>query len=149
MKSLKIFIVIILMMLCLVSCNRAYSPVNRLESLIAELEENSSNYSAEDWSYAIEEYGQIESELAEYSYSEEEVKEIARLKGKCYPYLLRGAAIVTAEGIDDQIDYFENFMEGFGEEIDNQMDYFENAMESYEEKLDNRIDNFENSVDEL
>lgn len=151
MKFQKIIIVVVMIFIgfSLLSCGGAYNPVNRLEGLTEELEENSSYYTADDWSYAIEEYEQIETELAEYSYSEEEMKEIARMRGKCYAFLLQGAAVIAKDGLVDQLDYIENIMAGFEEGVGNQIDNFENTMEDYEEELDNRLEKFENAVDEF
>lgn len=120
MKFQKILVVAVMMSMgfCMLSCGGAYNPVNRLEILVDELEENSSYYTAEDWSYAIEEYEQIETELAEYSYSEEEMKEIARMRGKCYAFLLQGAAVIANDGLVDQMDYLESAMEGFFEVLE-------------------------------
>lgn len=107
-----IAILFLMISFLVISCG-SNGPVKRLERLVTELESSSDNYTVDDWSRAIEKYQQIETDLEKYTYSEEEYKEIARLKGKCYGYLAKGAIVIGKEELGNQIDYINSAIEGF------------------------------------
>jgi len=77
-------IVFFLFALCLVlgSCSSKMDPLSELTVLAEEIDENGSNYTNEDWNHAVQQYEAIEQELDQYTYTDEEQKEIGRLKAK-------------------------------------------------------------------
>lgn len=84
----KVFIAVI-MLLCVVSCDSPQNAVRDLESLLNEIETNYQYYSDEDWDYITMRYDAIEEKLSSYQFTDEELKEIGRMKGKCLGYMTR------------------------------------------------------------
>ena len=68
------------------SCDSSQSAINDLEVLLQEIETNYQTYTEEDWENMSLSYSAIEEELAKHEYTDEELKEIGRLKGKCETY---------------------------------------------------------------
>ena len=83
--ALSLFII-----LCIVSCGGSSDPISRMEALASELENNSTNYT-----------------------SDEELNQLAKLEGKCYAYLVKGAAKMAEDKIDKQAELFNSALEGF------------------------------------
>ena len=59
--------------------------------LTEDVKANYNDYTEEDWKSFTQEYELITQELEEYrdQYSDEEKKEIGRLKGECYVYITK------------------------------------------------------------
>lgn len=74
----------ILLSLVLLSCNPAQMAVNDLRSLVEETEKEYAEYTAEEWEEAIDEFSRISEEMEKHHYTNEELKEIGRLKGQMY-----------------------------------------------------------------
>lgn len=89
MKDLLLILFTFIMLLGFASCDSSQSAIRNLEVLLNEIEENHQSYTKEEWEKVSLSYFAIEEELAKYEYSEEELKEIGRLKGKCMAYLTK------------------------------------------------------------
>lgn len=57
-------------------------PLSELTALSEDIDANGNNYSNEDWNNVIQQYEAIEQEHDQYTYSDEEQKEIGRLKAR-------------------------------------------------------------------
>ena len=83
----KTFIVLffISIIVTTISCNSKQDAISRLETLYEELQQNGDDYTADDWDAVITEMNDIDNYIKQYQsdYSEEEIKEIGRLKGLC------------------------------------------------------------------
>lgn len=77
-----LFIILVCLTALMSSCNSKQSPVNELSDLAEEISENGNNYSDEDWEAAAEQFEGITEELEGYNYSDEEQKEIGKLKAR-------------------------------------------------------------------
>ena len=64
-------------------------------------------------------YSAIEEELAKYEYTDEELKEIGRLKGKCMGYLTKQSLKNLEKQIKDLTKELEGGIEGFLEVLSN------------------------------
>ena len=106
--ALSLFII-----LCIVSCGGSSDPISRMEALASELVNNSTNYTIDDWELAVEEYEQIISEADDWQLSDEELNQLAKLEGKCYAYLVKGAAKMAEDKIDKQAELYNSALEGF------------------------------------
>lgn len=73
------FLFISCCMTIFISCHTKNTPIQDLTELTEEIKSNYNDYSDEDWQAFAEEYQIIEQELEQYS--DEEKKEISRLKG--------------------------------------------------------------------
>ena len=113
MKKIRIILLSFWAVLCVSSCGGGSDPVSRMEALATELEYNSSNYSFEEWELAAEEYEQIISDVENWQLSDEELIQLARLKGKCCGYLVQGASKMAENEIERQSNFFKSALEGF------------------------------------
>lgn len=96
-----------LLFLGFISCDSSQSAVRDLEILLNEIEANHQSYSEEDWENLSLSYSAIEEELAKHEYTDEELKEIGRMKGRCLGYL-------TKQSIKD----IEKRLKDFGKELE-------------------------------
>lgn len=64
-------------------------------------------------------YSAIEKELAKHEYTDEELKEIGRLKGKCMGYLTKQSLKDLEKQIKDLTKELEGGIEGFLEVLSN------------------------------
>lgn len=62
-----------------------------LEHLSEELNDNSSKYSRQDWEDAFVQYQQIIEQIDQYEYTDEELKEIGKLKVRCLKEMSKGS----------------------------------------------------------
>ena len=113
MRTARHLVLSILIILCIVSCGGSSYPISRMEALASELEINSINYTLDDWELAAEEYEQIVADAENWQLSDEELNQLAKLEGKCYAYLVKGAAKMAEDEIDKQTDLFNSALEGF------------------------------------
>lgn len=106
-------------MFIIISCNHAESAVDDLKELIEDIEQNSDNYTKDEWDEKILLYSQMEEELLKYKYTDEELKEIGRLKGKYLGLLTKSNIDDLNEKINDFSKKVEGGIEGFLEIISN------------------------------
>ena len=124
MKHVNIFLIAIICSLLAISCNNAKTSIDELSLLIEDIEENSDNYTDEDWEYVIEEYSLIEQEMENYEYTDEELRDIWRLKG-IFPIKIAKQVLKDyTEDIKDMQLQFEGGLDGIKEEL-NKDDYDE------------------------
>mgnify|MGYP003450679053 FL=1 len=99
------------------SCDSSQSAINDLEVLLQEIETNYQTYTEEDWENMSLSYSAIEEELAKHEYTDEELKEIGRLKGKCMGYLTKQSIKDLEKQIKDLTKELEGGIEGFLEAL--------------------------------
>ena len=99
------------------SCDSSQSAINDLETLLHEIETNHQSYTEEDWENISMSYSAIEEELAKHEYTDEELKEIGRLKGKCMGYLTKQSLKDLEKQIKDLTKELEGGIEGFLEAL--------------------------------
>ena len=101
------------------SCDSSQSAINDLEVLLQEIETNYQTYTEEDWENMSLSYSAIEEELAKHEYTDEELKDIGRLKGKCMGYLTKQSIKDLEKQIKDLTKELEGGIEGFLEVLSN------------------------------
>lgn len=101
------------------SCDSSQSAIKDLETLLHEIESNYQSYTEEDWENMSLSYSAIEEELAKHEYTDEELKEIGRLKGKCIGYLTKQSLNDLEKQIKDLTKELEGGIEGFLEVLSN------------------------------
>lgn len=114
------------------SCSSKQSPINDLEDLAFELKENSEGYSQSDWEKVAVRYSEIEEQMQQYEYTDEELKEIGKLKAQCFKAIVHS----SAKNIKKQMRNFQMQMEGASEEM-------EGAFEEFEDMFEGDINTFE------
>lgn len=113
MKDLLLILFTFIMLLGFASCDSSQSAIRNLEVLLNEIEENHQSYTKEEWEKVSLSYFAIEEELAKYEYSEEELKEIGRLKGKCMAYLTKQSLKDMEKQMKDLTKELEGSVKGF------------------------------------
>lgn len=100
-----------------ISCNSKQDALSRLETLYEELQQNCDEYSADDWDAVIAEMNDIDDVLKQNQsdYSDEEIKEIGRLKGLCLAQIAKSSAHSFKEQLKNVINEAEGLFEGFTE----------------------------------
>lgn len=103
--------------LLLIACHSKNDPMNGLYALTEQLSEDTSDYTEDDWEAIGNQLEMIESEIQQYSdqYTDEEMKEIGRLKGKCVGLIAKKAVNSAAKQIEDASKQAEGMLEGFFE----------------------------------
>lgn len=101
MKNL--FLIIIIFTALCVSCTSKQASIDQLSDLYERLSGDTSEYTNEEWDYLCAQYEQIEIELKKYDkdYTDEELIEIGKLKGKCL-------AQITKHTINDAATQIKN-----------------------------------------
>lgn len=101
------------------ACDSSQTAINDLEMLLHEIETNYQSYTEEDWENISLSYSAIEEELAKHEYTDEELKEIGRLKGKCIGYLTKQSLKDSEKQIEDLTKELEGGIEGFLDVLSN------------------------------
>lgn len=119
MKNLFLTVVTFVMLLGMISCDSSQSAIRDLEVLLNEIEANYQSYSEEDWENMSLSYSAIEEELAKHEYTDEELKEIGRMKGRCLGYLTKQSIKEIEKQLEDFGKELEGSIEGFLEVLSN------------------------------
>lgn len=113
---MKKYIVTLFTSLCLLgmtSCDHKQTAIDELEGFAEELKESSEQYTKEDWNAATEQYQAIETELEQYEFTDEELKEIGKIKARCIKYFSKGSIMM----IGKELKSFRIQLEGAIEEL--------------------------------
>lgn len=130
MKNIKInkglyFLVItfcVSLFLGLSACSTKQGPINDLSDLAEEVQANGSNYSAEEWNLVNEDLEVIESEIEQYKdeYTDEELKEIGRLKGILLAQYTKASVKSITSGVENAMKEAEGLVEGLFDGFSNE-----------------------------
>ena len=114
-KQFTSYLLCTICVLCMIACNSKQTPINSLEELSEELQANASHYTEEDWKTTADELELIESDIEQYKeeYTDEELKEIGRLKGICLVQFTKYSIKSFQNGLEDAMKEMEGIMEGF------------------------------------
>lgn len=115
MKNLLLICLTFIMLIGITSCDSSQSAIKDLGVLLNEIEENYQSYTDEDWETISIAYSAIEEELAKYEYTDEELKEISRLRGKYVGYLTKHSLEDLEKQINEIPKQIEGAIEGFME----------------------------------
>ena len=113
MRHLILVCVSILLIVGLASCNPGQSTINDLESLVIKVEREHETFTEEEWSEVSMTYSEIERVIANYEYSDEQLKEIGRLKGKYLGYQTQHSMNNMEKQIKNAAKEVEGAIEGF------------------------------------
>lgn len=136
MKKLRIFMVVVMIAVFVMACNTSQSAISDLESLVEKVEKNRKEYTEEDWTSVMKEYSTINESLKENEYTEEELKEIGRLKGRYVGLLTKSAMKVAGSQLKTLLKQFEGGMEGLSEELGASSKELEGVAEGLEEEME-------------
>lgn len=125
---MKKYFVLLFACMALISCHTKQSPVDDLRDLSVELQNNSENYDQDDWEKVARKYAKIEQELSQNDYTDEELKEIGRLKGKCVAAIARS----SMKSFGNIMHSYSKQLEGATEELDGLAEEFEEMFKELE-----------------
>ena len=122
MKTLKFCIYLLFCILVFASCENKQTPVKKLEKLDRTLVQQSESFTEQDWENALMEYEQIEEELSRYNYTDEELRQIGKMKGRLLAKISKEYLNKTMDEVDSYLKMFEGALEGFMEELGSALD---------------------------
>ena len=111
------------------SCDKRQSAIDDLESFSEELKENASEYTNEDWEEAGNQYQMLVEQVDQYEYTDEELKEIGKLKAKCF----RSFAKSSAKALKSTMHNFKMQLDGASEEMEDALDEFKDIFDEFNE----------------
>lgn len=109
-KLLLSFILVTLFFSCATQEQRR---IAQLRKFTISLQQDSPNYTEMDWSNSIDEYEQITQSLANGRFTDEERREIGRLKGQCTAVYSQYALQVFESELRGAASELEGALEGF------------------------------------
>ena len=122
MKTLKFCIYLLFCILVFASCENKQTPIKKLEKLDRTLVQQSESFTEQDWENALMEYEQIEQELSRYNYTDEELRQIGKMKGRLLAKISKEYLNKTMDEVDSYLKMFEGALEGFMEELGSALD---------------------------
>ena len=107
---------------CLFACTTKMGPIGNLADLTEEVQANGSSYSEEEWSAVANELDAIESEMEQYKgeYTDEELKEIGRLKGILLAQYTKYSVKSIKNGVENAMKEAEGLIDGFMNSFSNE-----------------------------
>ena len=84
---MKKFFPIMLLALLLAGCHPSQTAMDDLQSFTERIEQKSDRWSEADWDDAAMHYSEICQTIERYDYTDEQLREIGRLKGRCLAHL--------------------------------------------------------------
>ena len=129
MKNLKFCFYLLLCVLVFTSCENKQTPIKKLEKLDRTLVQQSESFTEQDWENALMAYEQIEQELSMYNYTDEELRQIGKMKGRLLAKISKEYLNKTMDEVDSYLKMFEGALEGFMEELGTALD----SEEDYDE----------------
>lgn len=99
------------------SCETSKTPVEHLSSLVEQVEDKYDEFTEDDWDDIVSEYEKIEKDLSKYEYTDEELKEIGKLKGRIFAKMTKNAVKDFSKQIEKWGKQIEGGVEGFLEEL--------------------------------
>lgn len=112
----KFFVILLTMGLAsfMVACaTPEEKSLRTLQDLYEDMELNHENYTVEDWEKIQVEFEVVTAQMKLYDYTDEQLREIGKLKGKCSAYLTKGLLKRAEKGMVE----FGGILEGFLEEL--------------------------------
>lgn len=122
MKILKFSIYLLVCVFIFASCENKQAPIKKLEKLDRTLVQQSESFTEQDWENALMEYEQIEQELSRYNYTDEELRQIGKMKGRLLAKISKEYLNKTMNEVDSYLKMFEGALEGFMEELGSALD---------------------------
>ncbi|MBQ2025336.1 MAG: hypothetical protein II215_02555 [Paludibacteraceae bacterium] len=116
MKKLFVFLMMMGVASFMMSCaTPEEQSLRTLQELYEDMELNHENYTIEDWEKAQVDFEVITAQMKLHNYTDEQLREIGKLKGKCSAYLTKGLFKRAEKGMVE----FGGILEGFFEELEN------------------------------
>lgn len=92
--------------------------LNDLETLAEQLTAESTDFTQDDWDVAQNQFNQVCEELEQYDFTDQELKHIGELKGKCIAVFTRKKASDFKNDLHRIGQEIKGFIDGFAKGID-------------------------------
>ena len=112
MKKLALLLTCSCTLLFMSCSDEKTDAMNDLEAITEELTTKSADYTQEDWDIAENQFGLICEELDQYEFTDEQLKHIGKLKGKCTSVFARKKASDFKNSLHRLGQEAEGFIEG-------------------------------------
>ena len=117
MKKTLLLLLTLLFTLSFTSCNSTKSSLNEMSKICEKIENNFDKYTEKEIKELTARFSELEKKLEAGELSENENKELAKLKGRYYGSFTKGAIKATKKEIKKITDNIESTIEGFIEGI--------------------------------
>ena len=94
--------------------------IKKLEKLNKEVKKEAANFTDEDWDAVMEQYSAISDELKTYEYTEEELRQIGKLKGRFLGMVAKKNLTKGSKALNDFLQQMGGFLEGLIEGTDDE-----------------------------
>lgn len=153
MRKLLSLCLAVLITVCMsVSCANRSIP-EKLDNFVSEAEQNSSNYSMNDWEKSRQEYQQLVDSYmnSDKKYSAEEKEMAAHAIGRYHALLIKNGFEQAASIIKQLSSIIPSYLEGFSEGLDKGVDSLSNSLEQIfdEQRMEESVGKLEDSMDKL
>lgn len=119
MKKYILIALLALGMTGLQSCHNNQSRIDDLKDFVEEIQDNSKDYSAEQWEKANEKFSKLLDKINSYDdLSQEELEEVAKLQGQYAATVFRNSGKALMEQMEKAGAALDGFIEGVGEGMD-------------------------------
>ena len=112
-KRLIQALLIAILSLVLTACNKQEQAIDDLRSFSEQLKEESADYTEEDWQQAGEQYQLLIENIDQYEYTDDQQKEIGRLKAVCIKQMSKGAMKILRHNMNTISKQLEGALEEF------------------------------------
>ncbi|MCR5070206.1 MAG: hypothetical protein K6A78_10525 [Prevotella sp.] len=96
------------------SCDQKQSAIDDLRTFAEDLQQNSDQFDEKAWDEATDEYQKLVDRLEKYEYTDEERKEIGRLKARCYKEMGKAAVQQVEKELKNAAKEIEGALEELG-----------------------------------
>lgn len=115
---MKKFIPLMMLSLLLAACNPSQTAMDDLQKFTERIEQKSANWSDADWDDAAMHYSEICQTINMYDYTDEQKREIGKLKGRCLAQFGKHTFDEGTQGLHDSFielgGAIEGLLEGLG-----------------------------------
>lgn len=95
------------------SCHDNEKPIRELETLSADMNLHSADYTAEEWESALEKYQELTDRLQDENLTPEQLQRLGKVKGEIAGYVARQSAREAGSALRDALNEAAGFVDGF------------------------------------
>ena len=114
---MKRILPLLMLSLLLAACNPAKSAKDDLQKFTERIETKSDNWSNADWDDALAHYSEICQTIERYDYSDEELREIGKLEGRCMAKFYKHSIKESKDELHDAFHELGGAIEGLMDEL--------------------------------
>lgn len=115
---MKKILILLVGILSLASCDPAEQAFKDFEKFIENLEQNAATFTKEDWDKASLEYETIEKNISMQKYTDEQLREIGRLKGRYTVQRTKYSIQKSKQNVNDFLMEAGGFMQSIKEGLE-------------------------------